>query len=476
MTVMFTAVLTALSAQDPERGPAMAFTAIMIAGLVQMAIGAMKLGSFITLMPYSVISGFMSGIGVLLIFLQIPSVLGQKSPGGGAWGVLMGVPELIQGVVPGEAAIALLALALLWGWPQKWRKYCPPPLLALVVTTLVSLLWSGFDGVRRVGEIPMGLPNFQMPTLRADLLSRMVLDGLVLGLLGCIDTLLTAMIADSLTREHHDSDRELMGQGLANLISGLCGGLPGAGATMGTVVNIQTGARTRRSGVIRSLLLLLPMLGAAPLFKSVPMAALSAIALKVGMDILDWSFLKRVHRVSRSSTFMMWIVLLLTVFVDLILAVGIGVFIANLLTIKRLSDLHSRSVRAISIPDAGLVLPPEENELMERAGEKLLLFHLSGPMIFGVAKAIAREHAAMRHAKVLVIDLTDVPLLGVTVALSIENMILDALAQQAKVWVAGASGGTKERLANLGLLTTEGVREAGSRVEALRQAVGSLGS
>lgn len=472
MTVIMTTVVTTMVADAPskEQGLAMAFTVVMLAGLFQILIGTLKLGKFITLMPYGVISGFMSGIGVLLIIMQIPSFMGVDNPGGGAIGVLRSFPDILAASKPAEIGLGLVAFALLWVVPASWRKKCPPQLLALLVATGISLLFMEQETVRRIGLIPTGLPELQLPTFSRDMLSRILMDALVLGVLGSIDTLLTAMIADSLTREYHDSDRELVGQGIGNILSGICGGLPGAGATMGTVVNIQIGAKSIMAGLIRAVLLLTIVLGAAPLTSPIPMAVLAAIALKVGIDILDWSFMQRVPRLSRSSTFMMYAVLLLTVFVDLIVAVGVGVFIANLLTIKRLSDLQSEDVRTIGLREAGETLPPDEQELMEQSEGKVLLFQLNGPMIFGVAKAIAREHAAMQHAKVLVLDLHNVPLLGVTVCLSLENVVLDAFSSGVKVMVAGAEGRTRDRLEKFGFFEHEGLEDFPDRPSALMRA------
>ncbi|MDA3872659.1 MAG: SulP family inorganic anion transporter [Kiritimatiellae bacterium] len=475
MTVIMTSVVSSMIAEYPDQGLAMAFTVVMLAGCFQILMGGLKLGKFITLMPYSVISGFMSGIGILLIVMQIPPFLGVATPGGGTLGVLKALPGMLASVSYPELALGILALAILFGFPVAWRKKCPAQLVALVVATLVSLFFLEGMDVERIGRIPMGLPDFQMPTFTGDMLTHIVLDGLVLGILGSIDTLLTAMIADSLTRDYHDSDRELVGQGIGNLLSGFCGGLPGAGATMGTVVNIQTGAKTNLSGVLRALILLTILLGAAPLTGPIPMAVLAAIALKVGVDILDWSFMQRVPHLSRSSTFMMYVVLFLTVFVDLIMAVGVGVFIANLLTIKRLSDISSNDVRTIGLNEAGVELPEDEQRLMERAGNKVLLFQLNGPMIFGVAKAIAREHAAMQHAQVLVMDLSNVPLLGVTVCLSLENMVKDAVSGGGRVIVAGATGRTRERLEKFGFFIQEGLEERPDRKAALERSVQIIG-
>jgi SulP family sulfate permease len=297
-------------------------------------------------------------------------------------------------------------------------------------------------------------------------------DGIVLGMLGCIDTLLTSMIADSLTRTEHKSNRELVGQGMGNLVSGLFGGLPGAGATMGTVVNIQTGAQTALSGLTRALVLLVVILGAAQLTRNIPLAVLAGIALKVGINILDWSFLKRAHKVSWQTTIIMYGVMLLTVFVDLIVAVGVGVFIANVLTIERLSELQAQNVKAISDADDDVPLTDEEKQLLDKADGRVLLVYLSGPMIFGVSKAIAREHNTIHHYDSVVIDLSDVPLLDDTISLAIENAIKDAVESQRQVFVVSPSQEARQILERLGvfkLISADHLTM--NRTEALRRAL-----
>ncbi len=451
MTVVFTAIVATLTAADSENGLAMAFTAVMLAGVVQILAGFFKLGKYITLMPYSVISGFMSGIGVILILLQTAPLLGQASPKGGVLGTLTNLPTLIQNLDPIELGLGGLSIALIFAVPSQFKRIVPPQLLALVVGTLVSVLVFPDADIRRIGEIPMGLPTLRVPVFTPAQFTTVILEGLVLGLLGCIDTLLTAVIADSLTRTEHDSDKELIGQGVANLVSGICGGLPGAGATMGTVVNIQTGAKTAVSGLTRALVLLMVVLFAAPLAKDIPMAVLAGIALKVGIDILDWSFLKRAHVVSRKGALIMYGVMGLTVFLDLIVAVGVGVFVANMLTIESLSQLQAQNIRAIGDADDSIPMTEAEKSWLDRAQGQVLLFYLSGPMIFGVAKAIAREHRAAADARVVIFDLQDVPKLGVTASLALENAMQEAREQEKTVWVVGANPRVRERLEKLGL-------------------------
>ncbi|KYC39350.1 Bicarbonate transporter BicA [Scytonema hofmannii PCC 7110] len=470
MTVVMTGIIANLVATNPENGMVMAFTVVMLAGLFQIIFGIFRLGRYITLMPYSVISGFMSGIGVILVLLQIAPFLGQASPKGGIVGILQNLPQLLANMKPAETILGLLTLAILFLMPSKLKRILPPQLLALVLGTVVSLVFFSSADIRRIGEIPMGLPNLQLPVFSPNKITTMVLDGAVLGLLGCIDTLLTAVIADSLTRTHHKSDKELIGQGIGNLISGLFGGLPGAGATMGTVVNIQTGAQTAVSGLTRALILLVVVLWAAPLTQPIPMAVLAGIALKVGIDILDWSFLKRAHKVSFQAMLLMYGVLLLTVLVDLIVAVGIGVFIANIVTIERLSNLQAQEVKIITDADDDIVLGDEEKLLLNKANGRVLLFYLSGPMIFGVAKAIAREHTAMQEADVLILDLTDVPLLGVTASLAIENVVKDAWDRGLQVFIVNANPTIQQRLERLGLISLISPKHIlNSRLEALQQ-------
>ncbi|AFY47741.1 sulfate permease-like transporter, MFS superfamily [Nostoc sp. PCC 7524] len=476
MTVVMTAVVTSMTAAaggDEKTGLAMAFTVVMLAGLFQILFGIFKLGKYITLMPYSVISGFMSGIGVILIILQVAPFIGQPNPKGGVLGIVQNLPNLVTKINPAETALGVLTLAIIFLMPSKIKRVVPPQLVALIVGTVVSLFFLGNpENIRRIGEIPMGLPQLQMPTFTPSQITTMIIDGAMLGMLGCIDTLLTAVIADSLTRTEHKSDKELIGQGIGNVVSGLFGGLPGAGATMGTVVNIQTGARTAVSGLTRALVLLVVVLWAANLTESIPMAVLAGIALKVGIDILDWSFLKRAHKVSWKGTVIMYGVLFLTVFVDLIVAVGIGVFIANILTIERLSQLQAQEVKTISDADDDIVLNNEEKQLLDQANGRILLFYLSGPMIFGVSKAIAREHSAMADSDVLIVDLSDVPMLGVTASLAIENAIKDASEQGRHVLIVGATGKVKRRLENFGVSRfVPSHHMFVDRVEALKQAV-----
>ena len=477
MTVVFTSVIISFTAtaDSPQQALAMAFSVGVLAGIFQILFGLFRLGRYVTMMPYTVISGFMSGIGIILVLLQLGPFLGQATPKGGVIGTLLEMPALVQGTQPMELLLALITLAILWFTPSAVKKVCPPQLLALVVGTVLALsLFSG-AGLRTIPEFSAAFPSFQLPMFSSGQLRLMVIDAAVLGMLGCIDALLTSVVADSLTRTEHNSNKELIGQGLANVVSGLFGAMPGAGATMGTVVNIQSGGRTALSGIVRAMVLMLVVLLAAPLASRIPLAVLAGIAVKVGIDIIDWDFLQRAHHLSVKAAVITYGVIALTVLVDLIAAVGIGVFVANVLTIDRMSTLQSKKVKTISTTDDDVELSDEEQQLLDRASGMVLLFQLAGPMIFGVAKAISREHNAIGNCQAVVFDLSEVSHLGVTAAIALENAVKEAMEVGRDVFMVGVSGSTENRLRKLKLLERlpEG-HLTSDRLSALRLAVEGL--
>ncbi len=455
MTVVFTAVIAKLIASDPVNGMAMAFTVVVMAGVFQIAFGLMRLGKFVTMMPYSVVSGFMSGIGIILIILQIGPLLGHSAPGGGVMGVINGIPDLIANLKVHEAILAGGTVAILFLVPGKLKRYVPPQLLALVIITLISIWFLSDSDIRRVGEIPSGLPEFRMPVFSAEQWQIMLVDAIVLGVLGCIDALLTSVIADSLTRKEHNSDKELIGQGIGNMVSGLFGGLPGAGATMGTVVGIQAGATSALAGLVRAGLLIVIVFWASSLTSLIPMALLAGIALKVGIDIIDWGYLKRAHRISKKGAIITYSVIVLTVFVDLIVAVGLGLFVANVMTITRLSKLQADDVKTMCNPDnpynPDIELSDTERSLMQQAKGQLLLFYMRGKMIFGTSRNISRQNSKVKNRKVLVVDMTDVSYLGVSAALALEESILDMVKAGRTVYISGAGEQPMWRLQQMGL-------------------------
>jgi SulP family sulfate permease len=302
MTVVMTGLLAVLTRRyGIDDALPLAFGIAALAGLLQVLMGVLRLGQTLTFMPYTVISGFMSGIGVIIVILQLPPLLGLKLSGS--------IPVLLTalpGALPRINGLALLvgglSFAAVMLYPRRWSKVLPAPLVVLVVGTLLSVIALPQEALPRLGPMASGLPQLNWPRLPLGDLQLLISGAITLALLGSLDTLLTSMVADSVTRTHHDSDRELIGQGIGNTAAALLGGLPGAGATMRTVVHVQAGGRTRLSGITHAVVLLLICLGAGPLASPIPLALLAGILLKVGLDIIDWSFLFRAPRLSLRTT------------------------------------------------------------------------------------------------------------------------------------------------------------------------------
>ncbi len=453
--------------------------AVVIGGLFQILFGLLRLGKYITLVPYSVVSGFMSGIGVIILALQIGPLLGISTRGG----VIESLSTLAKNFEPNWAAVAvaLMTLAIVFLTPRRISQWVPSPLLALLIVTPLSVLLfgdatleaRGLAPLPRIGAIPEGGLAFTMPNWNAHF-PLIIKAGLVLAVLGAIDSLLTSLVADNISQTRHNSDRELIGQGIGNSVAGLLTGLPGAGATMRTVINIKSGGSTPLSGMVHSIVLLVVLVGAGSLAAEIPTALLAGILIKVGLDIIDWGFLRRAHRLSIKTAAVMYGVLLMTVFWDLIWAVLVGVFVANMLTIDSITQTQLEGMDAdnpVDIDSTGdsfsdLPLPAEEQEMLNTCAGDVMLFRLRGPMSFGAAKGISERMMLVRNYKVLILDITEVPRLGVTATLAIEEMVQEAKTNSRKAFVAGASGKVKERLERFGI---EGVVE--SRREALEAAL-----
>ena len=420
----------------------MVMAAVVLGGVLQILMGLLRLGRYITLVPYSVVSGFMSGIGVIILCLQVGPLLGISSQGG----VLSSLRMVGTDFTPNPAAVAVgvSTLIVVFATPRRVTKVMPSPLLALLLITPIAL-WVFPEDLPRIGSIPEGGLNLSVPNW-SEQFPLLMRAGIVLAVLGSIDSLLTSLVADNISQTRHRSDKELIGQGIANTISGFFTGLPGAGATMRTVINIRSGGRTPLSGMTHSIVLLVLLLGAGPLAEGIPTALLAGILIKVGLDIIDWGFLQRAHRLSLKTAFVMWGVLLMTVFWDLIGAVLTGMFVANLLTIESLTNHQLGNM------DMGTAhLTSREQQLLKRCGDDLILFRMQGPLSFGAAKGISERMMLVKQYKILLLDITEVPHLGVTASLAIERMVEEAERQKRAVLITGAGGKVKERLAQFGI-------------------------
>tara|TARA_B100000614_G_scaffold58674_1_gene51881 strand:+ start:8132 stop:9784 length:1653 start_codon:yes stop_codon:yes gene_type:complete len=466
-----------LSSLPAEQIVPLIMGAVIVGGIFQILFGLLKLGKYITLVPYSVVSGFMSGIGFIIIATQLGPLLGIQTDKG----VLNGLISLSQNFAPFLPAVVVSALTMIIVFfaPRKITQWVPSPLLALLIITPLSvlifndsnLIEKGKDVLPRIGNIPEGGLQFSMPDFKYKTL--ILTGGLQLAVLGAIDSLLTSLVADNITQTRHDSNRELIGQGIGNAVGGFFGGLPGAGATMRTVINVKSGGMTPLSGMTHSIVLLIVLVAAGPLASQIPKALLAGILIKVGLDIIDWRFLLRAHKLSIKTAAVMYGVLLMTVFWNLIWAVLVGVFVANMLTIDSITQTQLEGMDEDNPIDNKSLnnaqLPSDEKDLLDKCGGEVMLFRLKGPLSFGAAKGISERMMLIKKYKFLILDITDVPRMGVTASLAIEDMMLEAKNNNRKAIVAGANEKVKERLAKFGV---EGI--VSSRKEALIAAVDEL--
>ena len=363
MTVVMAAVFThytGLYPEDPAQGAALAFTVVMMGGLFQVLFGILRIGKYINLIPHPVVSGFMSGIGVIIILLQLGPLLGHPAQSG-PLAAARALPDFLTTPVLDAVVLGVVTLAIVYLLPTRINRILPSPLLALIVGTLgLYLVFGGemvtgeIDGesIYRLGQatvlgnIPTGLPNPQLPALELALLVDMLKSALILATLGSIDSLLTSLVADNITRTYHESDRELVGQGIGNTLAGIFGGLPGAGATMRTVVNVRAGGRTPLSGALHAVVLLAIVLGAGGFASYIPHAVLAGILIKVGTDIIDWDYLKRLRHAPKAGVAMMITVLLITVFVVAGLGVVKGLQIKKLIAAGKAFTQPAETVSA----------------------------------------------------------------------------------------------------------------------------------
>ena len=345
MTVAMAAVLTSHAGSLAE-----ALTVVVLAGLLQVLLGVSKIGRFVAYTPYVVVSGFMSGIGIIIMLMQSLPLLGASGAAGGPMGAARALPAAVRNIDAGAFAIGAVTLAAGFLWPRRFSRFAPGALVALAAGTVLGVLW--FREAPVIGAVPVGLPGLQFEPPSFAFLLHAVQPAIILALLGSVDSLLTSLVADALTGSRHDPNRELIGQGIGNLVAGLMGALPGAGATMGTVTNIRSGGSTRVSGAVRALALLALVMGLGRFVEPIPLAALAGVLIKVGWDIIDWRMLARLHRLRREHLLVMLTTLCLTVFVDLITAVAIGLIAGGMVHARRLERLELDSVISVPLLDA----------------------------------------------------------------------------------------------------------------------------
>jgi len=417
-----------------EAGMGFIICIFLLAGVVQILFGVLKLGTYIKYIPYPVVSGFMSGIGGIIILLQIYPFFGQTSPKK-VLDVITNIADVIP-IINWEAMIiASSTIAIIYLFP-KITKAIPSTLVALISMTIVTT-FIGLE-VPVIGTIPSSLPELKIGAIASIHTSDITLIielALTLALLGAIDSLLTSVIADNITKTKHHSNRELVGQGIGNIMASCIGGLPGAGATMRTLVNVNAGGQTPLSGVIHGVLLLAILLGLGNYAQVIPIPVLAGILITVGVGIIDYKGFRHIKSVPRTDAVVMLIVLGMTMFVDLIQAVAVGLILSSILFMKQMSDQLGSEVK---------ILPIKENcrqwwkeNIPDSIADKIYVKHFPGPIFFGFAPALQAMAESLPDIRVVIFRMMDVPNIDQTGLYALEEVVLSLEKRNIAVVITG---------------------------------------
>ena len=415
-----------------------------IAGLFEALFGVFRLGKYIKYIPYPVVSGFMSGIGVIIVITQIFPFFGVAAPAGGPMGTITAMHQIPEIINMYSVGVALVTIAIIYIFPRI-TKAVPSTLIALIIVSIAAFLLLSPDLILRInskGPIPTGLPDLQLGFVQVfsnfKHMEVVMEYALTLAALGAIDSLLTSVVADNMTKTRHDSDQELIGQGIGNMGSALIGGLPGAGATMRTVININSGGKTKISGIIAGIFLLAVLLGLGSLVGHIPNAVLAGILITVGIGIIDYKGFRHLRTIPKSDAFVMIIVLLLTVFVDLLVAVGIGVVLAALLFMKKISDVIENQTKSAPLTAYSKELPwDDEHQINKKFGDKIYIKHLEGPLFFGFASRFQDLISALPKLQIMIIRMARVPYVDQSGLYAMEDAVLELQEQGVKVILTG---------------------------------------
>lgn len=496
VSMVIIAGVVAASEGDLNRALPSILMVFLLAGLIQIMLGFLKVGQYIRYIPYPVVSGFMTGIGVIILITQLLPMLGYY-PKEDVSFIQKFIPQaeelILEGILREEAAeellvledfketvkraesisredimreasalasnnasgvinalrltgraitninytdliLGILTIFIIYGF-KRITKVIPSTLVALLVVSLGAFFF--LPEYRTIGNIPSGFPLFQVEIFTGFKFANIqpyIFTAISLAALGAIDSLLTSVVADNMTKTKHNPNKELIGQGIGNSIAALFGGIPGAGATIRTVVNIDSGGRTKLSGMVAGILLLVILLALGPYASKIPAAVLAGILVTVGIGVMDYKGLRQVRRLPRSEVVVMFLVLGLTVFVGLIEAVGIGLILASLLFMKKISDVVEHQTNAAPLRAFARETPWEdEGDIIDRIGDKVYIKHLYGPLFFGFASRFQDMVKALPDVETVVMRMDKVPYVDQSGLYAMEDAILNLQEQDIKV-------------------------------------------
>ncbi|WP_203256599.1 SulP family inorganic anion transporter [Hyunsoonleella ulvae] len=449
MTVVSAAlVVTAIQLSGSlENGMSIILLTFLLGGLFQVIFGFLNIAGYVKYFPYPVISGFMSGVGLIIVILQLFPFVGLDSAKS-TWAVIQDFPRLFSEANLNALLLGGITILIYFVFP-KITKAIPSALVALIVATLVAYYFK--MDVPLIGEIPSGLPSFQLGGILdvdASYYPKIIEYGLVLAVLGSIDSLLTSVIADNMTKTKHNSNRELIGQGIGNMLAAAIGGIPGAGATKGTVVNINAGGKTRLSGIFHGIFLLAVLLGLGQLAAHIPLCVLAGLLIPIGFKIVDFKGLKHLLKVPRADAVVLILVLSVTTFGSLIHAVGIGIALACLLFMKKSGDISEQGLEVGAVADIDGNKPwQDEIEFYEKYKNKVIIKHLYGALFFGFTSYFKDQIKALpEEIKAVILRMDRVPYMDQSGLYALEDTIFDLRNEGIEVLLVGLKEQPKDML------------------------------
>ena len=404
-----------------------AFSIIFLSGLILVFISMLKISRFIHYIPYSVVAGFMCGIGVLIILNQINPFLGLEK----------GKNIIIENINVQALFISIPSLLILFLWSSfekkiKILKNIPSPLIVLIIGTSIAYFMNfkiDYIGDKMISASDGKIFNFYMPDISR--FSQFFVPALALAGLAVLDSLLSCIVADNMTGTRHSSDRETFGQGMANMAAGLFGGVTTATATMRTVANIKFGGKTPLASIIHGLTLLAILLGLGPLVGSIPEACLAAILFKVGIDILDYRILPVLRKIPTTDLLIFMIVLFITVYEDLMIAVALGVIFAFLKSIKQIKSNSNHKI--ISFSKSKFYSKDQSKK------ENTKVLDLEGSVFFGSIVSLMENYNDTPKHETLIIDMTNVTMIDLSGIYVLEDIIKVARDKGVTVFVSNAN-------------------------------------
>ena len=446
MTVAMAVIVTTY-AQDI----AQAFTIVIMAGLIQMLFGFLRIGRFVTYTPYSVIAGFMTGVGIIILSVQILPFMGADPVTGGPIEALRNLPTVLESFDLSAVGIAGVTLAVAIAWPSRLDKYLPSTLIALFAGLIVTILW--FSNAPTIGNVSTDLPVVKLPALSFDALVRAIEPAMVLALVGSADTLLTALVGDSMTRARHDPNKELFAQGLGAVVTGFIQGLPGSGATPSTIANIRAGGTTLVSGIIAVVILVVMILALEDYVAMIPNALLAGVLMKVALDTMEWRFVTRLLRIQREHMVVMLLTLGLTVFLDLVTAIAAGMIAAAVTSARQFERLELDSVVSVPILDQSFFGGRRGEDDLESFTARVGLVALRGSFtVASSRKLLDTIGEDIREHEVVILDFSNTVYIDESAAMVIERLIETAASYETGCIVMGLAGMPARNLEALNIL------------------------